>query len=507
MKNNKFISGARLLRKGTAVRLVLLVLLCTVLLSLIPDGISVWDASGEDTYRTGAQTAALLSSLDEDVTLYYAVEGGMKNVDERFLEFLRSYARASSRVSVKVTDCTDQTFLADRGLLSLESGSVLVESVKRFRVVNHSDLTFLYNSYLGLKMTNAEYYTYISALVQGSGSDSQLYEVGSLLYQYADYTETYFQGEERIDSALLFVTVPTVPVMYIVGDADASLPDNGLQTELYERLYEMRLHSLAEGDVPQDCDVLLLHAPQKDLTAEEAERLRSYLQGGGKLLLTTLCGISYPMLESVLSDYGLSFYEQGNMVCEGKKSYMYTDDSGNQYPYYFEAHIAPLQETAGLTDGFLTLYAHAIRVTETEGVQVTPWLYTSENGYLVYKSESTSEGEESGEGSFSENGTYVFGAVAQKGESTVVWLGAGYAMTDSVNSNAEGGNYSYIRALLNRMSNSTATPLSVESKRVADTMLYPEISDAFIWGVLLAILAPLAVLLIGISVRAVRKKK
>lgn len=489
-------------KKSHAVRFVLVILLCTVLLSLVPDGVSVLDASGEDCYRTGAQTAELLSALEEDITLYYTVDGGVQNADERFLEFLRSYARANRRITVKVTDSTDETFLVEHGLLSLESGSVLVESAKRSRVVYHSDLTFLYNSYIGLQLTTAEYYAAISALVQGSNSDSQLYEVGSLLYQYADYTETYFCGEERIDSALLFVTADKVPVMYILDDADASLPDSELQNELYERLYEMRLHSLADGDVPQDCDVLLLHAPQKDLTEEEAKRLRTYLQNGGKLLLTTLCGTSYPVLETVLADYGLSFYEKENMVCEGKKSYLYTDDNSKQYPYYFEAHIAPLEETAGLTDSFLALYAHAIRVTETEGVQVTPWLYTSESGYLVHRTEESDEDE-----SISESGTYVFGAVAQKGESTVVWLGAGYSLTDTVNTIAEGGNYNYIRALLNRMSNSAHTPLSVEAKRMSDTMLYPATTDALIWGVLLILLAPLAVLLIGFSVRAVRKKK
>lgn len=503
MKKKRAFLEVLLSQKKNAVRLVAVLFICVVLLSLVPDSVSVLDASGGDTYRTGAQTEALLAALDEDVTLYYTVDGGMKNVDERFLAFLRSYARADNRISVKVVDSTDRTFLSEHGLLSLESGSVLVESAKRFRVVNHSTLTFLYNSYIGLQLTTAEYYAAISALVQGSESNSELYEVGALLYQYADYTETYFRGEECIGSALLFVTAPKVPVMYIISDAEASLPDSGLQTELYDSLYDLRVHSLSDGDVPQDCDVLLLHAPQKDLTAEEAERLRSYLQSGGKLFLTTLCGISYPMLETVLADYGLSFYEKGNMVCEEKKSYLYTDENSKQYPYYFEAHIAPMEATAGLTDGFLTLYAHAIKISETAEVQVTPWLYTSESGYLVHKTDNA----EGTEGSFSESGTYVFGAVAQKGESTVAWLGAGYALTDAVNTAAEGGNYSYVGALLDWMSHSSYTPLSIEGKRMADTMLYPTLTDAIIWGVLLAVLAPLAVLLIGFSVRANRKRK
>ncbi len=456
-------------KKSTAVKLVLAVLLCTVLLSLVPDGISVLDASGEDTYRTGAQTAALLSSVKEQVTLYYAEKGGRQNADVRFLNFLRSYERASAHITVKVVDSTDKAFVAAHDGLSLDDGSVVVESAKRYRAVGHTDMTYLYNRYLGLQMTNAEYYTYISALVQGSSSNSQLYEVGSLLYQYADYTDTYFQGEELIGSAILFVTQPTVPVMYIVSDADASLPGGGMQTELYESLYDMRLHSLSESAVPQDCDLLLFHAPQKDLTAEQAERLRSYLQGGGKLMLTTMCDISYPVLGTVLAEYGLSFYDEGNLVCEGKSAYMFTDGNGKQYPYYINAHVAPLEGTAGLTDGFLALYAHAIKVTDTQGVTVTPWLYTSGEGYLVQKTGSASG--ETDEGSISENGEYVFGAVAQKGETTVVWLGAGYALTDAVNTNAEGGNYRYACALLDWKSGSSHTPLFIEGKHMPSTLL------------------------------------
>ena len=493
-----------LTKKSAAVKTVPVVLLCAVLLAVLPDGISSVDASGVDTYRTGEQTATLLSSLKQDVTLYYAVEGGRQNADMRFLGFLRSYEQKSKHITVKVVDSTDKEFLSDHGGIALESGSVVVESDRRYRVVGHSDMTFLFNSYLGLQMTNAEYYTYISALVQGSGSDSQMYEIGSLLYQYADYTDTYFIGEESIGSAILFTTLPTVPVMYIASDADASLPGTAMQMELYEKLYDMRLHSLADGDVPSDCDLLLLHAPQKDLTAEQAERLRSYLNGGGKLMLTTMCDISYPVLGGVLAEYGLSFYDEGNLVCEGDGAYMFTDENSKQYPYYIQSHIAPLEGTAGVAENLLVLYAHGIQLTEVEGVQVTPWLYTSDKGYLVQKSGSASG---SDEGSISEKGRYVFGALAQKGESAVVWIGAGYALTDAVNTNAEGGNYRYACALADWMTDSSNTPLFIEGKLMQSTVLYPAATDALIWGILMAVLAPLAVLIIGFSVRTIRRKR
>lgn len=57
------------------------------------------------------------------------------------------------------------------------------------------------------------------------------------------------------------------------------------------------LNLLTQGSVPQDCSLLIMNAPVKDISADEKETLTDYLKNGGRmLLLAAVPRIHYPIL-------------------------------------------------------------------------------------------------------------------------------------------------------------------------------------------------------------------
>ena len=51
------------------------------------------------------------------------------------------------------------------------------------------------------------------------------------------------------------------------------------------------LNLLTQGAIPQDCSLLIMNAPARDISADEKEMLTDYLKNGGRMLPP--CGL-YP---------------------------------------------------------------------------------------------------------------------------------------------------------------------------------------------------------------------
>ena len=92
----------------------------------------------------------------------------------------------------------------------------------------------------------------------------------------------------------------------------------------------MEQHALHDSllsleSVPEDADAILISDPQRDLSEDEVEKLRSYLEEGGSLVLLTsplaegerLANL-YALLEQ---DYGVSAAD--GMVMEGDSNHTY----------------------------------------------------------------------------------------------------------------------------------------------------------------------------------------
>ena len=490
---------ARVGAVSTVAILAVLIVALTLnaLMGLLPYNISNPDITGTHTFRVSGTTIDWLQTLDEDVTLHLICEGGKSAADGDIYSFLQCYDEASDRVTVNVIDpSSDPDFISAYGGEWPENMSVIAESKARYKLINSTEMFYYYSALLESNLTPAEYTDMYNYLAETEGAEAYL-------VQFAESVTAYFDGESRVTNAINFVTRDDVPIAYMLTGSGASELDSSLKTLLSDTCYEMRT-TLKLAELPDDCDVLIIQAPTTDLTAEEAAALSEYLADGGKLVLTTFYQYTkLSNLAGVLAEYGLGFEEKTHMAMEGHTNYAMSDSSST-YPYFFKAHVdtnhAAMQ---GFEDTVLCYYPHAITLTETEGVTHTSLLYTSAAGYLTTYDEESKKWVQS-----DEKEVLTVGALAEKGDTRIFWVASADALTSQINAySSNNGNFNFVLSVMNHMSGVGSDSIAIESAMLDTSLLAVTGMQFLIFGILLVVVIPVAVLTVGIIVWYVRKKR
>lgn len=128
---------------------------------------------------------------------------------------------------------------------------------------------------------------------------------------------TGFDGEGQIVSALNYVTNDDMPVLYtLIGHEETELGSN-LKDFIEKANMEIKsLNLLTSENVPEDTDILLIAAPQKDLSKEEADKVIAYLENGGKVFIfSSVNENELTNFESILRNYGLQ--RDKGLIIEG----------------------------------------------------------------------------------------------------------------------------------------------------------------------------------------------
>jgi ABC-type uncharacterized transport system involved in gliding motility auxiliary subunit len=190
-------------------------------------------------------------------------------------------------------------------------------------------------------------------------------------------------SEEDVTNALIKVTRAEKKVLYFLeGHGEQSIDetgDNGFATvkgELEKLGYEVKKQTLALADrFPQDCALLVVPGPQKDLLTNEYDTIRTYIQGGGRVLF--LVDPETPTLLPIfLADYG--FRLENDIVVDTVSRLL-----GGDYfmPVVSEYETHPITERFGYATFFP--YARSVEVAETkpDGATVTALARTSPNSW------------------------------------------------------------------------------------------------------------------------------
>ena len=494
-------------RRRTAKALAAVVLVLALALSmgtaLLPERSLNPSVSNSDTFEIVAATADYLSRIEEDVTIYYLVDGGKAKADSDMRYFLYDLASLSSHVSVEIVNTATQTALLEHyGATKLSDQSFIVASRERHILLDNSDLYHYYNADLQASLTPVQYAYYLSAYTNylqtgGQGQyDQTAVSYGAQLYS-SKTTVAYFDGCARITNAIDYVISKNVATAKIFGSKDAM--DASLQTYLIgSGYYFENISSLTE--VGNGCDLLILHTPKTDITEAEAEALSNYLANGGKVFLITSCYYrDMPNLFGVTREFGLDVLNEKNIVCEQDPDYHYSTER----PDYFLSHIAPCDITKAFDGYFAVMTAHAIKIDSTLPPDVTafPLLYTGETtGSLIVVYENGEEGEEKDE-------RFVTGAVAQKEDATLVWLASPDSATATGYSLSNGGNFALILEAMNWITGNIYTTVSVPSTLMTTGNISLDTTGTTVLGVVLVLIIPLACIIPSMVYLYKRKKR
>lgn len=330
---------------GSSALFTVLVIAIVVLINLIVRSYDLrLDLTANKMYSLSEQTLQILDNLDRDVNIYALYRTG--NETKSVSEIIQRYVRRSDHISFEYVDplLNPQFVEAYQGDVTPDLGSVIVESGDRFRVIQPMDF-FNYT------------YNYYYQLVPES-----------------------LAIEQQITSAIMYVTAEQLPVVYrIIGHGELELPESFADLAKRENFQIEDLDLLTVDAVPEDAGVLLLASPQKDLSAEEDEKLRAYLEQGGRLVMMVDFGTAdRPVLEGLLDSYGLRLEKR--LIIEG--------DAGARLsnPFYlvprYQSHVLtePMERAKSLVVMPLAQPITILQARRSK-LNIEPLLTTSTNSW------------------------------------------------------------------------------------------------------------------------------
>ena len=448
----------------SAVALALLIAV-NLLAAALPASVTKYDISAAKLYSITANTKVVVNALDQDVTIYWVVQAGEE--DEIIENLLSKYEALSGHIRVvKRNPDVYPTFAEAYTDEDVPNNSLVVECGDRSRFISYNDI-------------------YVS--------DADLYA-----YSYA----TSFDGEGAITSAIDYVTTEQLPQLYVLeGHGEAELPAT-LADQIEKENYEQQTLSLLTVDaVPEDASCVLVYAPATDLSEEEADMLRTYVQSGGKLMVaagTTETG-SLPNLTGLLADYGVTAAE-GIVVESEREAYAFG------MPYV----LLPTLAESGITDSLrqenyyvLMPIAQGLTVGDTSAGTVTSLLDTTDTAYSKtagYDLETYDKEDGDTDGPFS-----LAVSIEDANGGRIVWFASSAFLDDMYNAYSSGANVDLAMNGLSWLVGEREA-IAIRSKSLNYNYLTISASTASVLQGLMIGVFPLVYLGIGIAV-VVRRRR
>ncbi len=466
---------------------VVLAILITInfALSFLPDSYTQKDLTANQLYSISSQSKVMLSSLEEDITIFWIVTSGEE--DEYVEKLLHNYENYSSKVNVEKKDPDlNPDFTNAYTDEEVVNNSIIVECGDKYRYISYADM----------------------------------YEVSSSSY-YSMYSSVdEFSGEKLITSAISYCTTDELPVIHVLeGHGEAEL-SSSFTDALETDNMETESLSLLNGDsVPEDVECILINAPSTDISEEEKNMLIEFLEGGGRVLILsgTNEGDELTNLKAVAEYYGISVTE--GVVVEG---------NADHYVFNMPALLMPDMESSEITDPLISDNYHvimpvakALDVSQAnEDVTVTPLLkssaesYLKEEGYGI-ETYDKEEGDTPGPLTLAALATkdIVSDNTSENSEENVggkqmqlVWIASSEMLEDVYNQYSSDANEDFVLNALEMMCDKDDS-ISVRSKSLRNEYLTVSSSDASLIKVVTIGIIPAVYLLIGIVVVVRRKRR
>ena len=408
---------------ASTVAICLLVILFLVCVNIIAGHFDrSFDLTAERLYTLSDQTIEIISNLDKDVTIYALFDGQVfhSNYYNIINELLLRYARISPRISLQYRDLQAFPFMVERYRSEFrlpEAGGIIVESGNMFHVISPSDLIVT----------------------------DHIFDGETFIQVVTDVTL-----EQQVTNAILFVTGDAAPVIYHIAGHNETPLGRALQERIEASNYVLRELNLLEiGEIPDDCNLLLITTPQRDFAPFERDLIIEYIQNGGRIFAAVQGAFAeLPIFDEILEAMGIGF-NNALLVERG---------ADNHYPGMSPLTIIPGHPEFATNEivqhmvqrNALTLTPNATGIAaihENDYILIEPLLITSDFAYGITDMDVQTI-------------DYVYGYLSGPFNISVailnyetdfkaVVIGADSILDEGVNAAIIGGNYEFILAAIN----------------------------------------------------------
>ena len=457
--------------------IVIMCAICVVVnlvVTALPAKYTSIDCSATKLYSLTSDTKERVSKLDEDITIY--VLNSKKSKDAKIDETINRYKDLSSHIKVKYVDpAISPKFYQDYTDTTPTTNSLVIESKNRSKVIDYNDI----------------------------------YEYDSSSYYYGYQSQssiTGYDAEGQITSAIEYVTMDAdeLPVIYqITGHNETEIGSNFQSVVSKANANLKSLELFNEEKVPEDATAIIINSPTVDFNEEDAQKVIDYLNGGGKAMIVGCYAYNDELtnFNKILAAYNVSF--KTGVVAENDSSKYY------QNPLYLLPTVETTDYTSDATDGYVFLAGScAISYPEdTDDVTYTKLLSTSDSAVLKkdWKNITTSKAEDG-----DENGPFTTGLAVNDSSTgaSIVVFGTPYVVDDSYDNAVSGNNADLFKDVITSMTGNVELASSViPVKDYTLSNITINTLQAVITGLIIMIAVPILLIIIGIVVWAMRRKK
>ncbi|MCR5580765.1 MAG: GldG family protein [Pseudobutyrivibrio sp.] len=445
-----------------------IVIAINVFVSYLPTTITQFDISAAQLYSLTSSSKAVVSNIEDDVTIYWICQSGQESaVIEKLLDV---YDSLSDHLTVEKKDPdVYPTFASQYTSEDVTNNSLIVESGDKSRYISYESM---------FEVDNSSYYT------TGSASQS-------------------FNGESLITTAVDYVVSDELPQVYaLTGHGEAEMTDTMTKALTSANMETTEFSLLNEDEIPEDADLILINSPSSDLSEEEVTILEDYIDNGGHVVV-----LSGPQqdgeltnFETLLSYVGVS-QSEGIVIDTNRDSYAF------DYPYF----LLPTIQSSDITDALIDEGSYVIMpisagltINNTAGAYtVTSLLDTSSEAYAKAAGYNLNTyDKEDGD----VDGPFSLAITAENGaEGSLVWIASDYLLDDQYNSYSSGANSDFFMNAISWKMSDTEN-LAIRSKSLDYNYLTISASAAKLIKIILIGVLPIGYLIYGID-EVVRRRK
>ena len=231
-----------------------------------------FDMTPNKLFVLSDETIAYLDNLQEDIKLYYLIEPGKES--PYVTEVADRYEKRTKKITVEKVDPVKNPAFVSRYTPdgdAIQKGTIIVESAKRYTTVDPgSALTIIRDK-------------------NGNVTRSLGFTLEQKLTNAIDYTvrESHTTVRYVADHSGISFTVPA--------------------SKLRAENINVEKAILAEDEISvENTDLLVLFGLKEDLSKMETEKVRQYLENGGKLFITIDPGVRTENILNIAKDYGIT---------------------------------------------------------------------------------------------------------------------------------------------------------------------------------------------------------
>jgi ABC-2 type transport system permease protein len=465
-KSRKFKSGAY----STIISAVVIVIVLVINLIAGELDLKV-DLSNDSLYTLTDITKKLVKNTKDDITIYY-IAGEDSQMDQ-VKEIVNKYKNLSDNIKVELKDpVLYPNFTSQYTTEDVTENSVIV--------VNNTTDTYKYVPY----------------------SDMLQYDYDSSYNPYV----TGVDVEGQITSAIQYVTSKDLPIIYSLEGHNETAFGTTITGLLKKHNITLNtVNLLSEESIPEDCSLLVINGPVYDFSEDEVNKVKDYLEGGGKaIILASYSKEAMPNFDELLEYYGVKLNE-GVVVEEDKNHYMSTN----------QAYLIPTVESHDITEevannnkAVVIPISKGISQVDTlrSTIKVENLLTTSEDAFSKLDVNSATYERDKND----VDGPFSLGILAtdtyNNVESKVVVYSSPYLIDESMAAYNQLGNADLFISTVNYLTEKTNS-LSIPVRSVEESYVTLTSAQVNMWGAFAVFLIPGIFIVTGIVVTLKRRKR